>query len=90
MQLCFALELPGRPAGAALDQALDFLQLWLVAESAGGLFATLREAELCRGLQARVLYRFTDQALLLLSFSQVDESAQGVAVIPAAVQDWLA
>lgn len=90
VQLCFALELPGRLAGAGLDQALDFLQLWIVSESAGGLLATLREAELCRGLQARVLYRFADQALLLLSFRHVDESAQSAAVIAAAVQDWLA
>jgi coenzyme PQQ biosynthesis probable peptidase PqqF len=85
VQLGFALELPL----AGLDEALDFLQGCLLAESAGGLLAGLREAGLCAGLQVRSLYRHAEQALLLLGFTGVEEDPQTRAAIVDAVQDWL-
>lgn len=89
LHLCFALELPTAQACAALDEALDYLLTWLSDESSGGLPAGLRAARLCRALQARVLYRHGGQALLLLSFSEVDEAGQDRGAIAAAVTDWL-
>lgn len=85
LQLGFVLEWiePG------LDQALDYLQTWLRSEAPAGLLAGLREAQLCQGLQVRLVYRYADQAMLLLSFAGVDEAAATQAAIVAAVLGWL-
>lgn len=81
----FALEW----AAPGLDQALDFLQTWLLHEAPGGLLAGLREAGLGHGIEARLVYRYADQAMLLLSVAGVDETATTHAAVVAAVLDWL-
>ncbi|MDX1366021.1 pyrroloquinoline quinone biosynthesis protein PqqF [Pseudomonas sp.] len=85
LQLAFALE--WAPPG--LDVALDFLQTWLRSEAPGGLLAGLREAGMCQGLQSRVVYRYADQAMLLLSVAGVDEAGASQAAVVAAVLGWL-
>ncbi len=85
LQLGFALEWSAPGA----DAALDFLQTWLRSEAPGGLLAGLREAQLCQGLQVRLVYRYADQAMLLLSFAGVDEAGATEATIVAAVLGWL-
>ncbi|MDA7088604.1 pyrroloquinoline quinone biosynthesis protein PqqF [Pseudomonas sp. SA3-5] len=85
LQLAFVLEWtePG------MDAALDFLQSWLRSEAPGGLLAGLREAQLCHGLQVRLVYRYADQAMLLLSIAGVDEAPATQAEVVAAVLGWL-
>ncbi|MDO9623973.1 MAG: pyrroloquinoline quinone biosynthesis protein PqqF [Pseudomonas sp.] len=72
-----------------LDEALDFLQTWLRSEAPGGLLSGLREAGLCQGLEVRVVYRYADQAMLLLSCVGVDQVLATYAAGVAAVLDWL-
>ncbi|MBX9712857.1 MAG: pyrroloquinoline quinone biosynthesis protein PqqF [Pseudomonadaceae bacterium] len=89
LHLAFALEFdPTTPAGG-LQQALTFVQTWLLAESPGGLLAQLRATQLCTGLTARVLYHYQGQALWLLSFTGVSDDDSARAVLVAALQDWL-
>jgi hypothetical protein len=89
------MTLPGGGAslhvGFALECAapVDFLQTWLRSEAPGGLLAGLREASLCQGLQVGVVYRYADQAMLLLSCVGVDQAPTAHAAIVAAVLDWL-
>lgn len=89
LHLAFALEFaPTTPAGD-LQQALAFVQTWLLAESPGGLLAQPRGAQLCTGLTARVLYHYQGQALWLLSFTGVSDDHLAQAELAAALQDWL-
>ena len=89
LHLAFALEFdPTTPAGD-LQQALAFVQTWLLAESPGGLLAQLRATQLCTDLTARVLYHDQGQALWLLSFTGVSDDDSARAVLVAALQDWL-
>ncbi|MBS7663126.1 pyrroloquinoline quinone biosynthesis protein PqqF [Pseudomonas lalucatii] len=90
LQLGFALESPARVRAAAFGEALGLLQQILPTRSAGGLAARLEEAGLCRGVEARLVYRHLGQALLLLSFAGVEQAGQSPAVIAAALRDWLA
>ncbi|MNF47843.1 Protease 3 precursor [compost metagenome] len=85
LQLAFALEF----ALPEMDEALDFLQTWLRSEAPGGLLAGMREAGLCQGLQVRLVYRYADQAMLLLSCAGVDQAPASQAAVAAAVLSWL-
>jgi coenzyme PQQ biosynthesis probable peptidase PqqF len=77
----YALELPA----ACADDAVALLQSWLMSEQAGGLLAELREAEVGRALQVRVVYAEGGQTLLLLTLSGVPKPERALAFI----NDWL-
>lgn len=77
-----------RRQGGDLQQALEFLQNWLLAETSGTLLARLRAAQLCRSLSVRCLYQQGAQALWLLSFAGVAEEPSARAELAAALQDW--
>jgi len=89
LHLAFALEFDPTASAGDLQQALVFVQTWLLAESPGGLLAQLRAAQLCTGLTARVLYHDQGQALWLLRFTGVSDDDSAQAVLVAALQDWL-
>jgi len=89
LHLAFALELAATERASDLQQALAFVQTWLLAESPGGLLAQLRMAQLCTGLRVRLLYQHAGQALWLLSFSGVAAAGAARAELAAALQDWL-
>jgi coenzyme PQQ biosynthesis probable peptidase PqqF len=79
-----AVQLDTRDLNAPLELLLDALQ----DPAPGGLLAGLRELELCRQLQARVLYRYEGQCLLRLDFPGA--TAEQGAALRAAVQHWAA
>lgn len=79
-----AVQLDTRDLNAPLELLLDALQ----DPAPGGLLAGLRELQLCRQLQARVLYRHEGQCLLRLDFT--GSTAEQGAALRAAVQHWAA
>ncbi len=88
LHLAFALQGLSDGQGGDLQQALEFLQNWLLAETSGTLLARLRAAQLCRSLSVRCLYQQGAQALWLLSFAGVAEEPSARAELAAALQDW--
>ena len=82
--LGFAVHLDTRHLSASLDLFLDALQ----DPAPGGLLDGLRELQLCRQLQARVLYQHGGQCLLRLDFPGA--AAEQGAALRAAVQSWAA
>ncbi len=82
--LGFAVQLDTRDLSASLDLLLDALQ----DPAPGGLLDGLRELQLCRQSQARVLYQHGGQCVLRLDFSGT--SAEQGAALRAAVQSWAA
>lgn len=79
-----AVQLDTRDLNVPLALLLDALQ----DPAPGGLLAGLRELELCRQLQARVLYRHEGQCLLRLDFPGA--TAEQGAALRGAVQHWAA
>lgn len=79
-----AVQLDTRDLNAPLELLLDALQ----DPAPGGLLAGLRELELCRQLQTRVLYRYEGQCLLRLDFPGA--TAEQGAALRGAVQHWAA
>jgi len=84
IHLGVAVQLQTRNLRASLDVLLDTLQ----DPAPGGLLAGLRELQLCRQLQARVLYQQAGQCLLRLDFTGASEEQS--AALRAAVQRWAA
>lgn len=84
VHLGVAVQLDTRNLDASLALLLDALQ----DPAPGGLLAGLRELQLCRQLQARVLYRHAGQCLLRLDAPGAS-AGQGAA-LRAAVQSWAA
>ena len=82
--LGLAVQLDTPHLNASLDLLLDALQ----DPAPGGLLDGLRELQLCRQLQARVLYQHGGQCLLRLDFPGA--SAEQGAALRAAVQSWAA
>ena len=82
--LGLAVQLDTRDLNASLDLLLDALQ----DPTPGGLLDGLRAMQLCRQLQARVLYQHGGQCLLRLDFPGA--SAEQGASVRAAVQSWAA
>ncbi len=82
--LGLAVQLDTRDLSASLDLLLDALQ----DPAPGGLLDGLRELQLCRQLQARVLYQHRGQCLLRLDVPGA--SAQQGTAVRAAVQSWAA
>ena len=80
--LGLAVQLDTRDLNASLDLLLDALQ----DPAPGGLLDGLRELQLCRQLQARVLYQHGGQCLLRLDFPGA--SPEQGAALRAAVQSW--
>ncbi|MFI8746943.1 pyrroloquinoline quinone biosynthesis protein PqqF [Pseudomonas sp. NPDC077186] len=83
LYLGYAVQLTEPDLAAALELLLDVLQ----EPAPGGLLADLRTAQLCRQLQARVLYRHAGQCLLRLDC--VGTGAEQGAVLIAELQGWL-
>ena len=88
LHLTFALALAPTDHAGDLQQALGFIQTWLLAESSGGLLAQLRIAQLCTDLSVRLLYQHGDQALWLLSFAGVADDGAAQAELAAALCSW--
>ena len=84
VHLGLAVQLDTRELSASLDLLLDALQ----DPAPGGLLDGLRALQLCRQLQARVLYQHGGQCLLRLDFP-VATTLQGAA-LRAALQSWAA
>ncbi|MDH1444348.1 pyrroloquinoline quinone biosynthesis protein PqqF [Pseudomonas sp. GD03721] len=84
IHLGVAVQLQTRNLRASLDVLLDTLH----DPAPGGLLAGLRELQLCRQLQARVLYQHAGQCLLRLDFTGA--SPEQSAALRAAVQRWAA
>nr|WP_288257360.1 pyrroloquinoline quinone biosynthesis protein PqqF [uncultured Pseudomonas sp.] len=82
--LGLAVQLDTPHLNASLDLLLDALQ----DPAPGGLLDGLRELQLCRPLQARVLYQQGGQCLLRLDFPGA--AAEQGAALRAAVQSWAA
>jgi len=84
VHLGLAVQLDTPHLNASLDLLLDALQ----DPAPGGLLDGLRELQLCRQLQARVLYQHRGQCLLRLDFPGA--TAEQGAALRAAVQSWAA
>ncbi|PZU23388.1 MAG: pyrroloquinoline quinone biosynthesis protein PqqF [Stenotrophomonas sp.] len=84
VHLGLAVQLDTRELSASLDLLLDALQ----DPAPGGLLDGLRALQLCRQLQARVLYQHGGQCLLRLDFPGAT-TLQGAA-LRAALQSWAA
>ncbi|MBG0847130.1 pyrroloquinoline quinone biosynthesis protein PqqF [Pseudomonas chengduensis] len=84
VHLGLAVQLDTRELSASLDLLLDALQ----DPAPGGLLDGLRALQLCRQLQARVLYQHGGQCLLRLDFPGAT-ALQGAA-LRAALQSWAA
>ncbi|MFV3091381.1 pyrroloquinoline quinone biosynthesis protein PqqF [Pseudomonas sp. GW6] len=82
--LGLAVQLDTPHLNASLDLLLDALQ----DPEPGGLLDGLRELQLCRQLQARVLYQHGGQCLLRLDLPGA--AAEQGAALRAAVQSWAA
>ncbi|TXR34457.1 pyrroloquinoline quinone biosynthesis protein PqqF [Ectopseudomonas mendocina] len=82
--LGLAVQLDTPHLNASLDLLLDTLH----DPAPGGLLAGLRELQLCRQLQARVLYQHAGKCLLRLDFTGASEEQS--AALRAAVQLWAA
>ncbi|PKQ39383.1 pyrroloquinoline quinone biosynthesis protein PqqF [Pseudomonas sp. YY-1] len=80
--LGLAVQLDTRDLNASLDLLLDALH----DPAPGGLLDGLRAMQLCRQLQARVLYQHGGQCLLRLDFHGA--SAEQGGAVRAAVQSW--
>lgn len=81
VHLGVAVQLDTHHLNASLDLVLDALQ-----PAPGGLLDGLRELQLCRQLQARVLYQDGGQCLLRLDFPGA--TAEQGAALRDAVQSW--
>ncbi|SDA68391.1 coenzyme PQQ biosynthesis probable peptidase PqqF [Pseudomonas sp. NFPP33] len=84
VHLGLAVQLDTRELSASLDLLLDALQ----DPAPGGLLDGLRALQLCRQLQARVLYQHGGQCLLRLDFPGA--TAEQGAAVRAVVQSWAA
>lgn len=84
VHLGVAVQLEARDLSASLELLRDALQ----DPAPGGLLAGLRELQLCRQLQARVLYQHRGQCLLCLDVPGA--TAEQGAAVRATVQSWAA
>nr|WP_100549362.1 MULTISPECIES: pyrroloquinoline quinone biosynthesis protein PqqF [unclassified Pseudomonas] len=84
VHLGLAVQLDPRELNSSLDLLLDALQ----DPAPGGLLDGLRALQLCRQLQARVLYQHGGQCLLRLDFPGA--TAEQGAALRAALQSWAA
>ena len=75
---------------AALEQALDFLCVWINADKPGGLVAHLRQHALINTVKATVMYQFEGQALLNIAFTARTGLAPHTQQIEDILFDWLA
>ncbi|MFV0455016.1 MAG: pyrroloquinoline quinone biosynthesis protein PqqF [Pseudomonas sp.] len=85
LHLCFVLdELPEDHA-----VALDYLATWISSEMPGSLLANLRAESFCNGLKWREPYRYTNQAVVILTLSLTERGRAQPQKIVSRVLGWL-